>query len=65
MELSAQFAGTQQTPFHRTGATVVHNETGRMGKVTAQHQNRQVVNVAWKPGDVTVERVHELRGAGS
>jgi hypothetical protein len=57
-----QFAGTQPTPQHRTGSRVKHVETGRLGKVTSQHINRQVVNVQWKPGDVDVVRVHELRG---
>lgn len=56
-----QFGATsEQFPHHPNGAEVVHNETGRRGRVTAQHVNREDVNVQWKRGDVDVVPVHHL-----
>ena len=42
---------------------VEHNETGKVGKVVAQHLGGKHVNVSWKPGPTgtTVEPVHRLR----
>jgi hypothetical protein len=49
-----------------TGSKVQHVDTGKVGTITAQHQDRQHVNVTYKFGSPTgtdYEHVDNLRGA--
>lgn len=59
----ARFSTTMGAPEHPTGTMVEHGETGKVGKVVAQHSGGTHVNVSWRPGPTgtTVEPVHRLR----
>ena len=46
-------------PRFPTGSTV-YDEGGRPGIVSAQHLDREHVNVQWKPGSVGVHHISEL-----
>lgn len=62
-KVMAQFATTASAPAHPTGTMVRHSESGRVGKVVAQHMGGKNVNVSWKRADVSVEPVHKLSQA--
>jgi len=55
------FHDNPEPPKFSTGSTV-YDESGRRGVVSAQHVDRQHVNVQWKPGNVGVHHVDELHG---
>lgn len=56
----ALHAGGQTEPSQYPNGTTVSDDNGRHGTVTAQHQDRQHVNVEWKMGLVDVMHVDEL-----